>query len=264
MDADVPEPVRSAVDAWLTAHDQVAPGVVEGLYLVGSAVLDDWQPSSDIDIVAFVADPTDADVVDRLRAAHDTYRSEPGRTLVDGPFLSWADVGSPPLAAQRAWSLDGGFHFDGECFEINPVTWYTLATYGIAVRGPSAGELDVVADAADRRTWVRENVDTYWRAVLEQVRHAFESDPDRTQFDPAMHEWCALGIARMAYTFETADVTSKSGAGEWLSERRPAHADVLWSALEIRRESGGEAVDRAAVAELIALLADEVEHITGS
>ena len=264
MEVRVPEPVRVAVDAWLASHDEVAPGEVEGLYVVGSVALADWRPASDIDIVAFVADPTDADVVDRLRVAHDSYRGEAGRPLVDGPYLSWADVGSPPLAAQRPWTLDGEFRFDGECFEINPVTWFTLATSGIVFRGPPASALGVVLDARDRRTWVRENVDTYWRGVLGQVESALGVDATLDAFDPAVHEWCALGIARMAYTFERGDVTSKTGAGEWLIDRRPVHAAVLREAIAIRQGAGPDTVGRESVGAVVALLADQVAQISGS
>ena len=264
MDDRAPAAQRSAIDAWIAVYDDLAPGVVEGMYLVGSGALGDWRPASDIDIVAFVADPTDADTVDALESAHTGYRDVPDRPLVDGPFLSWADVTAPPASLQRPWTLDGEFRFDGECFEINPVTWFTLATSGVAFRGPPASELGVVLDAQDRRAWVREIVDTYWRGVLGQVESALGADPMRDAFDPAVHEWCALGIARMAYTFERGDVTSKTGAGEWLIDRRPAHAAVLREAIAIRRGVGSDIVGRESVGAVVALLADQVGHISGS
>jgi len=263
MDHRLPEPVRVAVDEWLDLRDREAPGVVEGLYLVGSAALDDWHAHSDVDVVAFVGDPTDDAVVERLESAHHVFDARSDRPQVDGLFLAWADVSSPPLAAQRPWSLDGELRFDGECFEINPVTWFTLATHGVAVRGPAASELAVATDDGELRTWVCENVDTYWRGVLGDVERALESDPGRDEFSPVMQVWCALGIARMAYTYDTADVISKTEAGEWLIERRPAHATVVCRALAVRRDPSSAVVDRADVLALVDLLVDEVRHITG-
>lgn len=35
----LPDPVHQAIEVWLRQHDRQAPGLVEGLYLVGSAVL---------------------------------------------------------------------------------------------------------------------------------------------------------------------------------------------------------------------------------
>ena len=53
-----------------------------------------------------------------------------------------------------------------------PVTWWTLATHGIACRGDPAGALGVYADRDDVRRFVAENVDTYWRAIAAQIRDA--------------------------------------------------------------------------------------------
>lgn len=262
MSEGIAGPVVATVDSWLATFDEHAPGAVEGLYVVGSAALADWQLRSDVDVVAFVADPTDAEVVAALRRAHDARRVLPARPSVDGSFLSWADVASPPIALQRPWTLGGEFRFDGECFEINPVTWYTLATHGRAVRGPAPGAIDVHLDARDRRTWVLENVDTYWRGIAGQVAAALSAGPERVSFDGATQEWCALGIARMAYTYETGDVTSKTAAGEWSAERHREHREVLRQAVELRRAPESLPVDRPAVERLAALLDDLVDRIT--
>ena len=243
----MPETVAGALVAWLEIHDRLAPAVVEGLYVVGSVALVDWQPNSDIDVVAFIADPTDAATVASLEAAHRAYREEFDRPPVDGPFLSWADVGSPPVAAQRAWSLDGEFRFDGECFEINPVTWYTLAEHGIAVRGSAAASLDVYLDDADRRTWVRENVDTYWRTVRDEILDALERSPDRQEFRSQTIEWCVLGVARAWFTATTGGVLSKRAAGDWAAERMPAFLDVFRLAARVRVGVGPTTVGRQAV-----------------
>ena len=37
--ASLPAPVADALRTWLGAHDEVAPGTVEGLYVVGSVAL---------------------------------------------------------------------------------------------------------------------------------------------------------------------------------------------------------------------------------
>ena len=47
----LPEPVAATLDSWLDAHDEVAPGTIEGLYVVGSVAFGDWTPHSDIDVV---------------------------------------------------------------------------------------------------------------------------------------------------------------------------------------------------------------------
>jgi hypothetical protein len=55
---DLPSDVRDATDRHLAVLDAVAPGLVGGLYLTGSATLSDYQPGrSDIDFMAFTTHP---------------------------------------------------------------------------------------------------------------------------------------------------------------------------------------------------------------
>ncbi len=228
----LPDPVATALSSWLAAHDSAAPGVIEGLYVVGSVALDDWTPRSDIDVVAVVADPSDPDLADDLFRAQALVR-ERVDVHVDGPYVAWGDLVAPPMSVQRPWVLDGQYHLDGESFEINPVTWYTLAAYAIGVRGVEPARIGVVCDEGARRSWVVENLDTYWRGVG-QALSAGLAESDEEEWGGEILEWVALGVARMLYTFETGDVISKSGAGRWAAERIPLHASVFAQAVEVR------------------------------
>ena len=185
----LPVPVADALDVWLAAHDEVAPGTIEGLYVVGSVALDDWTPHSDIDVVAVVADPSDPDLFDDLSAAHELVR-ERTAVAIDGPYVAWGDLVVPPMAAQRAWVLEGEYHVDGESFEINPVTWYTVATYGIALRGDQPARIGVSHDVGERRSWVAENLDTYWRGVAEALTSGL-ADSDEPEWGGEILEWVA-------------------------------------------------------------------------
>ena len=70
-----------------------------------------------------------------------------------------------------------------------------------------------------------------------------------------MLEWVALGAARMLYTWETGDVTSKSAAGEWAAERAPDFADMLRAAVTVRANpspaSRSQLLDAASFVEVI-------------
>jgi hypothetical protein len=230
--SELPQQVVDSLAAWLASHDEVAPGVVEGLYVVGSIALSDWTPHSDIDVVAVVADPSDPDLVGDLEAAQSLLRDRVGLSI-DGPYVGWGDLVVPAMAVQRPWVLEGEYHVDGESFEINPVTWFTLATYGIAIRGDAPDRLGVSHDIEERRSWVAGNLDTYWRGVGGALVAGLESSTE-PEFGGEILEWVALGVARMLYTFETGDVTSKSGAGRWAAERIPDHAEVFATAVEVR------------------------------
>lgn len=266
--AEVPQPVLDALAVWLDVHDRVAPGLIEGLYVVGSVALADWHPGSDVDIVGVTADPATPEDAEALETAHMATVAElgelPRATTVDGPIVAWGDLSVPPMPMMRPWSLDGEFRFDGDCFEIHPVTWLTLARYGIAGRGPVVRDLGVSTDADEVHSFVRQNVGGYWRGVASQVEAALYRELERTEFPAEMTTWCCLGIARMLFTFETGDVASKSAAGEWCIERLPEHERVLRRAIEIRVTGANDGVDdRATVQATHALLDHVVRLIAG-
>lgn len=230
--------VASALGTYLEIVDSTAPGLVEGLYVVGSYALGDWQPGrSDIDIVALMAEPaTDADF-GVLLTAHALLAERQPLPYIDGPYLAWPDLISPPSTGlYRPWTLDGQLHHDGECFEINPVTWYTLARYGVVVRGPDVDKLNISHEVEERVRFVVDNLKTYWKQLAASVVSACEEPA--APFQPTLFEWCALGALRMHYTAFTGDVTSKRGAGEYGIVVTPDYMhDTLRAALEVR--SGG-------------------------
>ena len=234
--------VATALGTYLDIADSVAPGLIEGLYVVGSFALDDWQPGrSDIDIVAVSSEPATDEDFGELRTVHALLAERTTLPSIDGPYLAWADlIAAPATGLHRPWTLAGELHHDGDCFEINPVTWYTLATYGVTVRGPSVDTLNVWHETEDRVRFVVDNLSTYWHQLAESVAAACE-DP-RASFDLASFEWCALGALRMHYTAFTGDVTSKRGAGEYGLVVTPDYMhDTLRAALNTRATGEGEA-----------------------
>ena len=262
----MPTDARRIVDEWLAVHDEIAPGIVEGLYVVGSLALGDWQAQSDIDIVAFTADPAtdeDASVLAdaHLVAAERLTDVHPGR-VVDGPRLAWGDVSVPPAALHRPWTLDGVFHHDSECFELNPVIWHTLATRGVAVRGPAPADLGVVLDDGELRAFVHDNVDTYWRGLATSVAAA-AADSQREEFDGGLVEWCVLGVGRMLVTWETGEIVSKTEAGQRLLARVPESSAVIERAIGDRQNpvAPGRG-DRTIMAATADVMSTVIEAIT--
>ena len=68
---------RDVVNRYLEIADGVMPGLVEGLYLVGSVALNDWvEGVSDIDFVAVLAEPATDDDVVYLRTIHAVLHEE--------------------------------------------------------------------------------------------------------------------------------------------------------------------------------------------
>ena len=232
--------VATALGTYLSAVDAAAPGLIEGLYVVGSYALDDWQPGrSDIDIVAVTAEPATDDDFATLRTAHAIIEEHQPLPQIDGPYLAWADLtAAPATGLHRPWALGGELHHDGDCFEINPVTWYTLATYGVTVRGPAVEMLNIWHEVEERVRFVIDNLIGYWDPLADSVVAACE---ESGQFKPELFEWCALGALRLHYTAFTGDVTSKRGAGEYGIVVTPDYLhDTLLAALAARATGKGE------------------------
>ncbi len=194
---------------------------------------------SDIDIVAVLAEPATDDDFGALRTAHALLTERQPLPHIDGPYLAWGDlIAAPATGLHRPWTLAGALHHDGECFEINPVTWYTLATYGVTVRGPVVDGLNIWHETEDRVRFVIDNLSTYWSQVADSVEKACD-DPNAS-FDLASFEWCALGALRLHYTAFTGDVTSKRGAGEYGLVVTPDHMhDIIRAALDVRASGQG-------------------------
>lgn len=235
----MPQAVRSSLEVWLSHHDRLLPGLIDGLYVVGSSVLDDWQDDSDIDVIAFTSTTPGTEQVEAMANAHADTISELGAVKIDGPRLLWTDIAADPVPVVRPWSLDGEFHHDDGCFEINPVMWFTLASYGQTVRGPQTCELSIATDTTTLITFVQENTATYWRSVAEGVTAA-ANDPLRDAFAPEMTAWAVLGVARMLFTVRNGDVASKSAAGRWLADEHPKYRELIDHALGIRRGTVGQ------------------------
>ena len=258
--------METALGRYLETVDSVAPGLVEGLYVVGSYALDDWvEGTSDIDVVIVSAEPATDEDYGSLRTVHALLQESQPLPPIDGPYLAWGDlVVEPGTGLHRPWTLDGELHHDGDCFEINPITWYTLATRGVTVRGPAAQRLDVPVDTEARIRFVVGNLQGYWAEVANNVAAACER-PVPPTLDTAMFVWCALGALRLHYTAFTGDVTSKRGAGEYGLQVAPEpFHDSLRAALAIRAAGNHGAVALDMMRDAAALIAWCVQDVSAA
>jgi hypothetical protein len=258
--------VVDALGTYLSIVDSVDPQLVEGLYVVGSYALGDWVAgASDIDVVVVTAEPATDEDFGTLRTAHALLTERQPRPFVDGPYLAWGDlVVEPATGLHRPWSLDGALHHDGECFEINPITWYTLATYGLTVRGPSADTLGIPTDVDARIRFVVDNLQSYWLSVADDVTAACEQSPAAV-FNGASFVWCALGALRLHYTAFTGDVTSKRGAGEYgLTVAPPLLHPAIEQALAMRAAGEAAEVPAALMADTAKVIRWVVEDVTAA
>jgi hypothetical protein len=232
----LPAEVGEVVGRYLALVDDRLPGVIEGLYLVGSLALADYRAGqSDIDFVAVSRDPLDDAACDGLRRVHTELRPP---LNFDGIYVTYAELAADPAAAQAPSAHEGRFSRSG-AFETNPAVWRLLAQRGIPARGPEPRRLAVWSDPQALRRWSLDNLNGYWAGLVARWRAA--APPRELVVHHYGLPWLVLGVARVHHTVVTGDITSKSGGGRWAL----AHADERWhpvvtTCLALR---GGESVE---------------------
>jgi hypothetical protein len=224
MDA-LPEPVRQVTAHYLTLAEERVPGVVEGLYLLGSLGWGEWYDGrSDVDFLAVTGERPDPAPLHELHA--ELGQAFP-RPWFSGSYVTWSDLGrSPARLPAVPGILEGAWRDAGP--GPSPVEWHQLAHHGIRVHGPAVQDLDVRADEQELRRYSHRNLTEYWAPLLTQL----EEDRERAG-RPDVVEWFVLGIPRLHHVVATGTQTSKDGAGHHALEVfgkqrwRPVVAEAL-------------------------------------
>ena len=237
----LPHPiVTDVVHDYLRTVDSEQPGLIEGLYLVGSVALGDFRVhTSDIDFIAVISGGTAGGVLDSLERAHARLRAQHKRPFFDGIYVTSDELGRSPLPSQEGPHTHAGrFHRGGHA-ERHPVAWHTLAHHGVTVRGPMRERLSIWTDHAALRSWVTRNLKTYWRAWRERsIRLA--SRNGIIALSPSAAAWGVLGVSRLHFTLATGGITSKDGAGVYALDAFGARWHrLVMECLRIRRASSG-------------------------
>jgi hypothetical protein len=196
--------VEAIVETYLSLADAEAPGLVEGLYLEGSAALGDYRPgASDVDFVAVTAADPPAGVLERIHARL-------GAHPFDGVYVTWDDLRRDPAGlGERPQAHAGRLNRRGE---VNPVTWHTLSGHGLTCRGPKPGEAEIWNDPAALAAWTDGNLDRYWRRLV--IRASRPASPwGLLSLGGYGTVWFVTGVARLHYTLATGEIISKTGAG---------------------------------------------------
>jgi predicted nucleotidyltransferase len=244
--------VERVVGAYLMAVDEQAPGVVEGLYLTGSAALGDFRPgASDIDFVAVTADKPEHAVVGALGRVHRRLAARISRPFFDGQYVTWDELAlNPRNAGLGPYSYRGRLYAAGRG-DCDPVTWQTIAEHGVCCRGPEPAGLAIWTNAAALRSWTLNNFDTYWRPLLGRARRPGDVW-SLTAFTSYGAAWMVLGVCRLHYTLATGKIASKESAGEYgLAAFHDRWRPVLNEALRIRRADRARADMASALTEMI-------------
>ncbi|HSS10310.1 MAG TPA: aminoglycoside adenylyltransferase domain-containing protein [Acidimicrobiales bacterium] len=145
-----------------------------------------------------------------------TARSLPWRWPLEanGVYVRWSDLGRPPQQVDPIASHVAGRFLRAAGFDVNPVTWMTLATSGVAVRGAAPSDLNIYHGDYQLRRWTVQNLNSYWARWAEVVRRP-TIEALRCSMRHLALPWGVLGAPRLHYTIATGEIVSKELAGEY-------------------------------------------------
>jgi Domain of unknown function (DUF4111) len=220
---------RDTAEDLLARLDRALPGRVEGFYVVGSVCTGAFRAGrSDVDFVAIADRDLSSAELGRLRALHigrwtsalvrDTMLRRRWPLVCNGSYLRRGELSkSPREVTTLAAHVSGRFRIaPRQGFDVNPVTWHTLARHGIPLRGPDPGRLRVHVDDAELRAWTVGNLNSYWRRW---VRGARRSPLGGARVGPRrLAASGVLGAPRLHYTIATGEIASKEAAAVYAFE----------------------------------------------
>ncbi|WP_086818779.1 nucleotidyltransferase domain-containing protein [Allokutzneria sp. NRRL B-24872] len=216
---------REVALRFLAELDEAAPGLVAGLHVVGSAVLEDYRAGhSDLDVVVELSGPVDPAVLAGLHTG-------PG-TAVEAVYVREGELnGRVEDVSDGPWANLGVLNTTERSFQLNPITWLQLAGPAETLRGPAPKPR---ADVEAAKRFCLGNITEYWAPVLDGARQLLATLAPGADADPKGVEWVALGPPRLWHTARTGEVIGKSQAGRLAAARWPDLAAELGDVLAAR------------------------------
>ena len=224
---------EQAADRYLKALEAtLAPDMLRGVYVVGSAALGSWRPGrSDLDVLVVLDRPMNASDLAMVGEMHaELEASRAGHPHSDAHYVT-PDLLGARSEAKVPVATDGVFNPEGH--RTDPVLWAVLAKHGITLRGPKASELRVAPDPAWLREWNHANLESYWRSHLGYRPRLAQQDPE-SLVDPYMLAWEATGPGRLHATIATGEVISKEASADYTAGLFPKYADLCAKAKAYR------------------------------
>ncbi len=198
-----PTAARDAM-AHLARLDDAVPGLVVGLHVIGSAMLDDYQPGhSDLDLVAEVAHPPGEAEFAAIAGAHqgDGLRVETVYVTVGG--LAGAGEIEP-----SPWVREGEAHRDGS-HDLHAVARLQLACYSATLRGDRPA---LPRDIEAAKSYCRGNLVSYWLPLVDTSESILATREPDTPVRPSGSAW---GLPGCGTPSEAARSSARAGQASW-------------------------------------------------
>lgn len=236
LPVNVSNSVARVVEDYLADLEATVPGLVDGVYLTGSVALGDFHGTwSDVDFVTIVRERPGTDQQSLLADVHERITHRHTRPRLDGHYLTWDDLTSPPdRDTTLGLQARAGVLHAGKNWVPSILVWHELHDHGLHVHGPNLADHDIALDPAALRQWCLAELAEHWTPWWFRTARLLS-----TPGVGSLGSWApaagVLGVARLHYLITTGRITSKCGAGEWaLSICEPEWKRLLEECLRIR------------------------------
>jgi intracellular sulfur oxidation DsrE/DsrF family protein len=220
-------------------HDLFTNELV-GIYLTGSVTFGEfYEGKSDVDCTVLLKSPLGNDRLAKVKKIHQNISSRYKKTILESQYISIDNIGKNEADTQPFYSYHDNKISLGK-HNAHAVTWFTLKKHGITVTGIPASELDITTSVNNIKSFVKGNVNSYWKYWLNMARKPF-SQKRLSALTNWGIEWCVCGLTRMYFTMMEGDVTSKAKAVEYgLTCLHESTHRILKEALRIRKCEKGK------------------------
>jgi hypothetical protein len=237
MDPRIPEPIRPAVQHYLTLVNQQLPELLKSFYIEGSIALDGFNEDfSDIDFIASLNRPATHAEIETLRSIHQAIEKRYPQRKMAGSYVQARALerGDHHISLNPHYH-DGVLRLHGH-FELNSVEGWILKNHGIAVVGPTPQDLPFSIDWEALIKTMRHNLNSYWGKWTKRPDHIMVLLADWGI------QWAVLGVLRQFYSFRENAITTKVKAGEYALTCLPERwHPLIREALHIRAGTKGSA-----------------------
>jgi len=209
LPSNVSTAVATTVDSYLRRLHEHAPGLVDGVYLVGSVALGDFHPGrSDVDVVTVLHERPDAAARRALANVHEGL-ALPGRedrswdrtrARLDGWYLTWADLAAPstPGSTLGLRALDRHL-YAGPGWVPPALLWTELAEHGLHVHGPGLAGRVIAEDPTAVLDGCRSTLERQWASWWTRTSKSL-SPTGFGALGPLAPTTGVLGVARIRFT----------------------------------------------------------------
>ncbi|TBN56760.1 nucleotidyltransferase domain-containing protein [Glaciihabitans arcticus] len=242
--AEIDERALPRIETFVSALLARFPGLVESVYVTGSAATDDWHEArSDIDLVIVTWRPILERDVAALVALHAATKAT---TPVDALYLTVDQLADGPDSVPSAPQVvDGEFRLGVAGDQLSWVTWLELGGAPRAEIAQSGLGPWSPAPEADARTARRAaefsaaNLVSYWRPLGRNARKRALFTRGSAPVSAAAVAWVVLGPPRLVVTIEQGRIVSKAEAGLFAISEFPEYAALISRVIDWRRTGEG-------------------------